>query len=195
MTFLTLFASALLGYLLGSVNSAVIVSRLYGKDIRSVGSGNAGTTNILRTFGKKAAAVVFLFDILKGVLAVILGRAIGGTYGSYLGGFLSVIGHNFPIYFGFRGGKGIATSLAVMLTVAPVEALIAFAIGMVLIFTTHYVSLGSIVGAFLFGFLSVFRGDDLWFRIFAVGTAVLAILRHGGNIKRLLNGTERKLGK
>ena len=195
MTFLTLFASALLGYLLGSVNSAVIVSRLYGKDIRTVGSGNAGTTNILRTFGKKAAAVVFAFDILKGVLAVILGRAIGGTYGGYLGGFLAVIGHNFPVYFGFRGGKGIATSLAVMLTVAPVEALIAFAIGILVIFATHYVSLGSVIGAFLFGFLSAFRGDDLWFRIFAVGTAVLAILRHAGNIKRLLNGTERKLGQ
>ena len=187
---------AVIGYFLGGLNGAIIWSGYFYKDdVRTCGSGNAGTTNILRTFGKKAAAIVFLFDILKGVLAVILGRAIGGTYGSYLGGFFSVIGHNFPVYFGFRGGKGIATSLAVMLTVAPIEALIAFAIGILVIFATHYVSLGSILGAFLFGFLSAFRGDDLWFRIFAVGTAVLAILRHAGNIKRLINGTERKLGK
>ncbi len=137
MLALRYIGSALIGYLLGSINSAVIISRIKGKDIRTVGSGNAGATNILRTFGKGAAGLVFLIDILKGVLAVLHGRAIGGDYGSYLGGFLAVIGHNFPLYFGFRGGKGIVTSLAVMLSVAPTEALFAFTVAIVLIAVTR----------------------------------------------------------
>jgi len=180
---------------LGSINSAVIISRIKGKDIRTVGSGNAGATNILRTFGKGAAGLVFLIDILKGVLAVLLCRALGGAYGSYLGGFLAVIGHNYPVYFGFRGGKGIVTSLAVMLTVAPTKALCALVVAVVIIAATRYVSLGSIVGSILFGILALIRGDDLWFRIFAAATALLAVLRHSGNIGRLVKGTERKLGK
>lgn len=187
--------SALIGYLLGSINSAVIISKMKGKDIRTVGSGNAGATNILRTFGKGAAGLVFLIDILKGVVAVLIGRAIGGDYGSYLGGFLAVIGHNFPVYFGFRGGKGIVTSLAVMLTVAPTEALFGLVLAIVVIYVTRYVSLGSILGSLSFGILAVIRGDDMWFRIFAICTALLAVLRHTGNIKRLVKGTERKLGK
>lgn len=187
--------SAVIGYLLGSINSAVIISRIKGKDIRTVGSGNAGATNILRTFGKGAAGLVFLIDILKGVAAVLVGRAIGGDYGGYLGGFLAVIGHNFPLYFGFKGGKGIVTSLAVMLTVAPTEALCALVVAVVIIAVTRYVSLGSVVGSLLFGSLAVIRGDDLWFRVFAIATSLLAILRHTGNIKRLCTGTERKLGK
>ncbi len=187
--------SAIIGYLLGSINSAVIISRIKGKDIRTVGSGNAGATNILRTFGKGAAGLVFLIDIVKGVLAVLIGRAIGGDYGSYLGGFLAVMGHNFPLYFGFRGGKGIVTSLAVMITVAPTEALVALVVAVVIIAVTRYVSLGSVMGSLIFGILAVLRGDDLWFRIFAAATSLLAILRHAGNIKRLYAGTERKLGK
>ncbi len=187
--------SAIIGYLLGSINSAVIISRLKGKDIRTCGSGNAGATNILRTFGKGAAGLVFLIDILKGVVAVLLGRWLGGSIGSYLAGFLAVVGHNFPVYFGFRGGKGIVTSLAVMLAVAPTEALFALVVAVVIIAVTRYVSLGSIIGSILFGILAAIRGDDLWFRLFAVATALLAVLRHSGNIKRLLSGTERKLGK
>lgn len=187
---------ALIGYLLGSINSAVIVSKLRGKDIRTVGSGNAGATNILRTFGKGAAGIVFLVDILKGVFAAIIGRLLGGDIGSYLGGFLAIIGHNFPIYFGFRGGKGIVTSLAVMLTVSPSLALIAFGIGIIIIAATRYVSLGSILGSLLFGVLAVIRHtDNIPFCIFAVLTALLATIRHAGNIKRLMTGTERKLGK
>lgn len=194
--FFKLLFCALIGYLLGSINSAVIVSKLKGKDIRTVGSGNAGATNILRTFGKGAAAVVFLVDILKGVFAALLGKLIGGELGGYLGGFLSIIGHNFPVYFGFRGGKGIVTSLAVMLTVSPSLALIAFGIGIIIIAATRYVSLGSIIGSLLFGILAVIRHtDNVPFCIFAALTALLATIRHAGNIKRLLTGTERKLGK
>ncbi len=195
MRALIYIACALIGYLLGSINSAVIISRIKGKDIRTVGSGNAGATNILRTFGKGAAGLVFLIDILKGVLAVLLCRVLGGAYGSFLGGFLAVVGHNYPVYFGFRGGKGIVTSLAVMLTVAPTEALCALVVAVVIIAVTRYVSLGSIVGSLLFGILALIRGDDLWFRIFAAATALLAVLRHAGNIGRLVKGTERKLGK
>ncbi len=189
------FASAIIGYLLGSINSAVILSRMLGKDIRTVGSGNAGATNILRTYGKGAAALVFIFDILKGVLAVLAGRALCGDYGSYLAGFSAIIGHNFPVYFGFRGGKGIVTSLAVMLTVAPFEAALAFLLAVILIMITRYVSLGSIVGSAFFGILATICRDDLFFRIFAISVALLAILRHHTNIRRLISGTERKLGK
>lgn len=195
MTVFLYILSAAAGYLLGSINSAVIISRIKGKDIRTVGSGNAGATNILRTFGKGAAGLVFLIDILKGVIAVLLGQLLAGTYGGYLAGFLAVIGHNFPVYFGFRGGKGIVTSLAVMLTVAPTEALFALVIAAVIIYVTRYVSLGSITGCVMFAVLAVIRQPDLWFRIFAVATALMAVLRHAGNIKRLWTGTERRLGK
>lgn len=187
--------SALVGYLLGSINSAIIVSRIKGKDIRTVGSGNAGATNILRTFGKGAAGLVFLIDILKGVAAVLVGRMLAGEYGGYIAGFLAVIGHNFPLYFGFKGGKGIVTSLAVMLTISPTEAFSAMVIAVIIIYVTRYVSLGSIVGAATFALLVVLRQHELWLCIFAVATALLAILRHTGNIKRLCNGTERRLGK
>ncbi len=190
-----LILSALLGYLLGSISNAVIISRTRGTDVRTLGSGNAGATNMLRNFGKGAAATVFLLDIAKGVLAVLLGRLLAGEYGGYLGGFMSIIGHNFPVYFGFRGGKGITTSLAVMLTVAPGAALPAFVIAIVVMAVTKYVSLGSILGAFFFGVLALFRSEDIWFSIFAVATSILAIARHAGNIKRLINGTERKLGQ
>ncbi len=195
MRILLYIACALIGYLLGSINSAVIISRAKGKDIRTVGSGNAGATNILRTFGKGAAALVFVMDILKGVAAVLICRKLGGEYGSYLGGFLAVMGHNFPLYFGFRGGKGIVTSLAVMLTVAPTEALYAFLLAVIIIAATRYVSLGSITGCVIFAVLVLIREPDMWLRIFAVATSLLAILRHAGNIKRLAQGTERKLGK
>lgn len=187
--------SAVLGYLLGSISSAVILSRFKGKDIRTVGSGNAGATNILRTYGKGSAALVTLFDALKGVLAVLFGRMLCGEYGGYLGGFFAVLGHNFPLYFGFRGGKGIITSLAIMLSAAPVEAACALAVGVALIAIFRYVSLGSIVGALLFGVFSLLRSDDLWFQIFAASTSLLAIVRHHSNIRRLCSGTERKLGK
>lgn len=195
MQTLLLIISALVGYLLGSINSAIIVSRIKGKDIRTVGSGNAGATNILRTFGKGAAGLVFLIDILKGVAAVLIGQLLAGTYGGYLAGFLAVMGHNFPLYFGFKGGKGIVTSLAVMLTVAPAEAFSAMVIAIIIIYVTRYVSLGSIVGAASFALLIVLRQNELWLCIFAVATALLAILRHTGNIKRLCTGTERRLGK
>ncbi len=195
MQILLYIVCALVGYLLGSINSAVIISRFKGQDIRTVGSGNAGATNILRTYGKGAAALVFLFDILKGVVSVLLCRILAGPYGSYIGGFLAVLGHNFPVYFGFRGGKGIVTSLAVMLTIAPSEAGIAFGVAVLVIACTRFVSLGSITGCVLFAVLALLGKHDLWFSIFAVATSLLAIVRHRGNIVRLLHGTERKLGK
>ncbi len=187
--------AALSGYLLGSINSAVIISKLKGTDIRTVGSGNAGATNILRTFGKGAAALVFLIDILKGVAAVLLCRLLFDEYAGYLGGLCAVLGHNYPLYFGFRGGKGIVTSLAVMLVVSPMLALISFGAGILIIAVTRYVSLGSIVGSLLFCALAVFGDYDMWFQLFAGIISLLAVYRHRENIKRLVKGTERKLGK
>ncbi len=195
MNVLFYILAAITGYLLGSINSAVIISKCKGTDIRTVGSGNAGATNILRTFGKGAAALVFLIDILKGVVAVLLCRLLFDEYACYLGGLCAVLGHNYPLYFGFRGGKGIVTSLAVMLVVSPTLALISFAVGILIIAVTRYVSLGSIVGSLLFFVLALFGDYDIWFQIFAGIISLLAVYRHRENIKRLVKGTERKLGK
>ncbi len=186
---------AIFGYLLGSINASVIYSHFKGRDIRTVGSGNAGATNTLRTFGKKAALFVVFVDILKGVIAVLLARTFGNTYCAYCAGFAAILGHNFPLYFGFRGGKGIITSLAVMCMTAPQEAFIALFAAILVIAVTRYVSLGSVLGSLLFGILSIIRSQDIYFTVFVVLVVLLAIIRHHSNISRLIRGTERKLGK
>ncbi|MDD6308671.1 MAG: glycerol-3-phosphate 1-O-acyltransferase PlsY [Clostridia bacterium] len=185
----------IIGYLLGSINSAVIYSKLRGEDIRNTGSGNAGATNILRTYGKGAAAIVVVGDIAKGILAVLIGRILGGTHLSYFAGLSAVLGHNYPLYFGFRGGKGILTSLAVMLMISPKQAVISMVFAIVVIAVTRYVSLGSILGSILFGILIAIFSTDLWLILVSVAVVLLAVLRHIPNIRRLCNGTERKLGK
>ncbi len=187
--------SAIIGYLLGSINASVIYSRLKGRDIRTVGSGNAGATNTLRTFGKRAAIFVVIIDILKGIVAVLLARMFGDTYCEYASGFAAILGHNFPLYFSFRGGKGIVTSFAVMCMIAPIEACIALVAAIIIIAVSRYVSLGSILGALLFGILSILREQDVYFIIFVVLVVSLAVIRHHANISRLIRGTERKLGK
>lgn len=185
----------IIGYLLGSINSAVIYSKLRGEDIRNTGSGNAGATNILRTYGKGAAAIVVVGDIAKGILAVLIGRILGGAHLSYFAGLSAVLGHNYPLYFGFRGGKGILTSLAVMLMISPKQAVIAMVFAIVVIAVTRYVSLGSILGSILFGILIAIFSTDLWLILVSAAVVLLAVLRHIPNIRRLCNGTERKLGK
>ena len=136
------------GYLFGSLNFAIIYSKLKGDDIRNHGSGNAGATNVLRTYGKGAAAIVFLLDILKGVIAVLITRIFFDDMlydcASALG---AVLGHNFPLYYGFRGGKGVATSLAVLLVLHYPTALIALVTFLIVVITTKYVSLSSILAA------------------------------------------------
>jgi len=198
----------LIGYLLGSANTSIIVGKFYGVDVRKHGSGNAGLTNTLRTIGKVAALFVILGDILKGVLSCIIGYfilkdiqvadmvsiEIPWNVGMFLGGLGAILGHNWPLYFGFKGGKGILTTFSVVMMTAPYIGLILLGIFIIIVALTRYVSLGSIVGSALFPvFIAIFY-NNIVFITFAIFLAALAIIRHNQNIVRLLKGTESKLG-
>lgn len=187
----------ILAYLMGSLSFGYLAGRLLkGIDIRQYGSGNTGSTNILRTLGAGPASVVFILDVGKGLAAVYLAQALGlHTVLVMLSGVAVVVGHNWPLFFGFRGGRGIATSLGVLLGLAPGVVLIALAAGVMLIAATRYVSLGSIVGALMVPFLMLAFRLPPAFILFGSMIALLAVFRHRQNIKRLLNGTENKLGK
>lgn len=195
MDFLRLAIAAVVGYLLGSVNSSIVVGKFYGVDVRNHGSGNAGATNTLRTLGKTAAGLVSIGDILKGVLACIIGRLIMGDLGLMFAGFASIVGHNWPVYFNFRGGKGVWTSFAVILMMDYRLGLILLGIFAVVVVTTRYVSLSSIVASVCFPILAVIVKKDISFIVFSTLLAALAVYRHRENIKRLINGTESKFGK
>lgn len=186
----------ILGYLFGSLNFAIIYSKLRHDDIRNHGSGNAGATNVLRTYGKAPAAVVFLLDILKGVIAVIVTRLIlEGAIFECSAALGAVLGHNFPVYYNFKGGKGVATSLAVLIVLHPATALVALGIFIVVILISKYVSLSSIsasVGAIISSFV-FFKIDA--FSILCTIIGLLCIYRHKSNIARLIAGNENKLGQ
>lgn len=191
--FVNLVLSALAGYLLGSLNSSLIVGKLYGVDVREHGSGNAGTTNALRTMGKKAALLVLLGDILKGVLAYTAGYYIyGGGTGGMLGGTAAVLGHVWPVYFGFRGGKGVLTSFAVLLMFDWQLALGLLGVFAVIVLLTGYVSLGSVIAAVLFPAAAAVLGRSAGEIVFSAVIAALIVIKHYSNIGRLLNGTESK---
>ncbi|MGN0777209.1 MAG: glycerol-3-phosphate 1-O-acyltransferase PlsY [Candidatus Ventricola sp.] len=184
------------GYLLGSISTGVVLSKLIAKtDIRSQGSGNAGTTNMLRVLGRKLALLTFIGDMLKGIIAVFIGKwLVGGELGGLLGVVGAVLGHYYPLYFGFKGGKGIATSFGSLLFVFPVQALLAFAVFLILVAVTHYVSVGSVAAAVTLPLLIVitrFNEPALWIITVCIGASV--IWRHRANIKRLMNHTENKL--
>lgn len=189
----------ILSYLIGSVNTSIIVGKcLSGTDVRQYGSGNAGATNALRTLGKKAGILVVLGDCLKAVIAILTAMLIlpEQPLAVYLAGVGAVLGHNFPLYFKFKGGKGILVSMVAMLFADWQIALAVIIFSVLLISLTRYVSLGSILGALAFILLSlVFRFGDWSLIIFAVFMGGLAIFMHRTNIKRLLSGTESKLGQ
>jgi len=164
------------------------------KDVREYGSGNAGATNAFRTFGKKVGALVFLGDVLKGVAAVLLGRYLGGQTGAYIAGAFVIIGHNWPVLLSFKGGKGVATTIGVMLFVNAKLTLICVIIGVVIIVITRTVSLGSISGMGLAPFVALIfiRPLTIDFFLFTVFLAGMSIYRHKDNIKRLVKGNENK---
>jgi acyl phosphate:glycerol-3-phosphate acyltransferase len=190
-----LVISAIIGYLLGSANSSLIVGKFYGVDIREHGSGNAGTTNTLRTLGKKAALFVLAGDLLKGVLAYLAGYYItGSALGGMIGGTAAIFGHVWPVFFSFKGGKGVLTTLAVLLMMDWSTALALLGIFIIIVALTRYVSLGSIVGAALFPILSIILGKNIENILISALIAILIIIMHRSNILRLLKGTESKLG-
>lgn len=198
--------AAIVAYLLGSISSAVIVSRVYAHDdVRKYGSKNAGMTNVLRTYGKLPALFTFLGDFVKGILAVLAGRLIFSLLGvtdfdaGYLAGFFALLGHLYPIYFGFKGGKGVLTSLGIILVVNPLVLLILLIIFLPVLFITRIVSLVSVTGAVLYPFVTLIvdlclRKPVLFDFLFAVLFSLIVIWRHRSNIQRLLNGTERRIG-
>lgn len=194
--------SSLIGYLIGSVNTSIIIGKLlYKADVRDYGSGNAGATNALRAFGKGAALAVIVGDLLKGILACLIGRYVFGEInpgsgiflGEYFAGFFAVIGHNWPVYFGFKGGKGVATSFAVILMFSPVAALICLGAFIVIVAITRYVSLGSMIAAIMFLVLAFIFKEPLPMLLIGTAMVALIIIRHSANIKRLIAGNEKKI--
>ncbi len=202
---------AIIAYLIGSVNFSIIISKkMAGFDVREKGSGNAGTTNMLRSVGKKAAAITLICDVLKGVVSILIAIIIGNIIKNLdkelllqIAGIAVVIGHTFPIFFGFKGGKGVATSLGVLLMSNWQIGLICLVFGVVLIALTRMVSLGSCGAAILFPVLTLFinqhytvltegKNGNVYF-IYSVILAVIVLYNHRTNIKRILSGTENKL--
>ncbi|AIQ19388.1 hypothetical protein H70357_23730 [Paenibacillus sp. FSL H7-0357] len=184
-------------YLLGSVSFSVLLARLLkGIDIRQYGSGNAGATNTLRVMGKGPAILVLVLDVLKGIAAVWLGTWAGG-WGTWIAvacGVAAIIGHNWPLYFHFRGGKGIATTIGVMATLCFWPALIAGIIAILAIVITRFVSLGSLIFVALtpvFLLFTEFTTPELWGSLII---AVFAFWRHRSNIVKISQGRENKIG-
>ena len=207
---LSIILAAICAYLLGSINFAIIVSRLFAhKDIRDFGSGNAGLTNVLRTFGKGPAAIVLLGDFLKGVLAVVIGnllfRYLGGVEGFMLGGyiaaFFAVLGHIYPVFHGFKGGKGILITAGVMLVLDPWVLCVILGVFILVVLLTRYVSLGSVCAAISYPFATlavelIMDRPTAWVDAgLALLIAGIVIFMHRSNIKRLVNHTESKLGQ
>ena len=200
----------IIAYLIGSVNFSILISKKKaGFDIREKGSGNAGTTNMLRSVGKGAALITLILDILKGIISILFSIFYGFILYKIwnihvdpailvqISGICVILGHTYPIYFGFKGGKGVATALGILLTTNWQIGLICLVFGLVLIALTRMVSLGSISAAILFPILVLFIKcnyivEGSYF-VFSIIIAVLVVFNHRENVKRLLNGTENKI--
>ena len=199
--------TAIIAYLIGSVNFSVILSKkMAGFDVREKGSGNAGTTNMLRSVGKKAAALTLLCDVLKGVVAILIAMLIGWAFKIenqsllvQIAGIAVVLGHTFPIFFGFKGGKGVATSLGILIMSNWQIGLICLVFGVLLIALTRMVSLGSCAAAVLFPVLTLFITDNYivsqgsGYLIYSIILAVIVLFNHRSNIKRIMSGTENRI--
>lgn len=195
-----------IAYLLGSMPSGYLLIRLFRhQDIRKSGSGNIGATNVLRSGGKGLAAATFLLDMLKGSCAVWLGGAIGGWLApgvapanfAALAALVAVLGHIFPVWLGFKGGKGVSTGFGVFLVAAPWAALAAISVFIVVLAISRYVSLASILGAASFPLFALFLGHadrPPFFIAVQVAVALILIAKHHQNVGRLLAGTESRLG-
>ena len=197
----------IVAYLIGSISFSVIFSKkMAGFDVREKGSGNAGATNMLRSVGKKAAVLTLLCDALKGVVAIIFAIIVGAIAKEsdkallvQIAGILVVVGHTYPVFFGFKGGKGVATALGVLLMTNWKIGLICLVFALVLMALTKIVSVGSVVAAVLFPVLVLFMhtnytiSEGSSYLIYSIILAVIVLFNHRSNIKRILSGTENKL--
>ncbi|ARP50263.1 glycerol-3-phosphate 1-O-acyltransferase PlsY [Caproicibacterium lactatifermentans] len=208
--------SAIISYLLGSISFSIIFTKMFEKkDIRTMGSGNAGMTNVLRSAGIKPGLLTIFCDFGKGILSCFIGIQIfaallgSGTelarYGVYIAGIACVLGHMFPFYFGFRGGKGVLTTAAVLLMIYPPLIAVDFSLFLVIAIISKYVSLGSVIAAstfplwgWMFNYFLLFRTGQVSLTYMTITTLLLCFLsvcidiRHRGNISRLIHGTEKK---
>lgn len=199
---------AIIAYAIGSINFSVLISKkMAGFDVREKGSGNAGSTNMLRSVGKKAAALTLLCDILKGVVAILIALIAGKIIKNVdravlvqIAGILVVVGHTFPIFFEFKGGKGVATSLGVIMMINWKIGLICLVFALAIMAFSRMVSMGSVGAAILFPVLTLFintnfivQASGMKYFIFSVILAAIVIFNHRANIRRIANGTENKL--
>ena len=191
----------IIAYLLGNISTSYIIAKkMAGVDIRTQGSGNAGSTNVMRTLGKKAGVLTFIGDVLKGAGDVLIARiiayyfALDQTTCAYIAVVAVVLGHNYPAFLGFKGGKGVATSLGSMLAVNPIIALACLGFFIIIVALTKYVSLGSVLGIGMSPIIMLFMHNTKGFLV-TLFLAVSVTYTHKENIKRLINGTERKIGE
>ena len=188
------FLIFLISYLIGSISGSLTISKLFfNEDIRKKGSGNAGTTNTFRVYGKKYARIAFLIDILKGILAVFIASLFKTEYGIYLAATSVVIGHCWPIFYNFKGGKGVATSFGVNLYIVPIAALVQFVVFTIINYTMSFVSLASIlsmISAVIVTLLLYIKNTPLIITI--ILNTIIVIITHKDNIKRLKNKEENK---
>lgn len=185
----------IISYLIGSIPTAYLIGRMCGKvDIREVGSGNVGATNVYRMVGKRAGIVVLIIDILKGFLPVYAVGLLGfDTIYKIGAGFGAISGHTWTVFLKFKGGRGVATGIGVFLALTPIPALIVLVIFILVAGISRYISLGSIIGALLLPLILLFFEIENVIKIFGIVASLLIIIRHIPNIKRLISGQEHKL--
>jgi glycerol-3-phosphate acyltransferase PlsY len=187
-------ASIVAGYLFGNIESAYLIGKAKKIDVRREGSGNLGAANTFRILGTKAGLLVFLGDCIKAALAALTGLLIAGHTGAILGGFGAILGHNWPVFLSFKGGKGIAATFGMTLVLAPWIGVTLAIVFLLVVLISRVMSLGSMVGVCLLPvMIAIFRPGDTFFLVVTIVMAVMALFRHRENIKRLLTKTENKI--
>jgi glycerol-3-phosphate acyltransferase PlsY len=182
-------------YLIGSVPFALILARRWGADLRHVGSGNLGAANVLRASGVKAGMLVALLDMSKGVASVALAQRLsGGVDAPAAAGLAAIVGHIYPVWLGFRGGKGVATACGVFAMLTPVALVPALAVFTSGVWLTRYISVGSVMASLVLPLVAYIMGSPISVVVAAVGAAVLIVFRHRTNLHRVRLGTERRIG-
>ena len=186
---------AVLAYLLGNVQCAIILSKFkYHDDIRNHGSGNAGSTNMLRVFGLKPGLITFAGDFIKGMLAVVMGRFIAGEIGAYVASLFVVLGHDFPVFMHFKGGKGVASTFGIAWMLNPLYAVIVTVYAAIMLFLTRTVAIVSLTGVIVYLILTMLlQSHNTPFVVLVAILFVLITVRHTENIKRIFTGKESKL--
>lgn len=183
-----------LGYLLGSIPVGFILGKLRGIDVRTYGSGATGGTNVLRTLGPTAALITVALDLGKGVLAAYIGQRVAGEWGYALAGFLVAVGHSYPVWLRFRGGKSVATGGGVVLLNYPAAILVGLIAGVLAVVPTRWVSLGSLVATATVALQVWVRGGPTAHTLLVLGLVIVIYVRHRENVKRILAGTENRIG-